>query len=111
MLTFNGRVGWHAAERVTTTLRCLRINLTEQMLRADLDVLRHGGQEAVTLFLEMSQRLHEAGKGDALHDWVTIAAPALPERERAEVMTLLMYGYLYMNYQMQPPEKGSHSLH
>jgi hypothetical protein len=75
---------------------------TEDLLRSDLDVLNHGGQEAISLFLEMSRRLHETGQVEALHDWITVAAPALPERERGEVMTLLMYGYLYMNYQIQP---------
>ena len=79
---------------------------TEELLRTDLDLLNHGGQEAISLFLEMSKRLHETGQVEALRDWITIAAPALPERERGEVMTLLMYGYLYMNYQSQSqPEK------
>jgi hypothetical protein len=78
------------------------MTITEDMLRSDLDVLSHGGEEAISLFLEMSQRLHEAGNAEALHDWIALAAPALPEKERGEVITLLMYGYLYMNYQMQP---------
>jgi len=86
---------------------------TEDLLRTDLDVLNHGGQEAISLFLEMSRRLHETGQVEALHDWITVAAPALPERERGEVMTLLMYGYLYMNYQIQPPhdKRTGHRMH
>ena len=71
------------------------MKITEEQLRSDLDVLNHGGEEAISLFLEMSVRLHETGHPDALRDWVVIAAPALPERERSEVMILLMHGYLY----------------
>ena len=74
--------------------------ISEELLRSDLEVLNHGGEEAITLFLEMSRRLHETGSPDALRSWITLAAPALPEGERAEVMTLLMYGYLYVNYEL-----------
>jgi hypothetical protein len=76
--------------------------MTEEMIRTDLDLLNHGGEEAISLFLEMSRRFHEAGNAEGLRDWIAVAAPALPERERSEVITLLMYGYLYMNYQLQP---------
>jgi hypothetical protein len=75
------------------------MQLTEDILCADLAVLSHGGQEAISLFLEMSRRLHEAGDAEALRDWVVIAAPALPEKERGEIIVLLMYGYLYLSYQ------------
>ncbi len=75
---------------------CMKI--TEELLRSDLDLLRHGGQEAISLFMEMSRRLHETGSPDALRSWIVVASPALPEAERAEVMVLLMYGYLYTNY-------------
>ena len=61
------------------------MQLTEDILRADLALLNHGGQEAISLFLEMSRRLHEAGDAEALRDWVVVAAPALPEKERAKV--------------------------
>jgi hypothetical protein len=82
------------------------MTITEKLLRTDLEVLEHGGQEAISLFLEISKRLHEAGEAEALRQWIVIAAPALPERERAEVMTLLMYGYLYMSYQTKPPNQS-----
>lgn len=78
------------------------MKMTEQLLRTDLEVLRHGGREAVSLFLEISKRFHEAGQVDALSDWITIAAPALPEKERGEIMTFLMCGYLNMDSQVQP---------
>ena len=85
------------------------MKITEKLLQTDLEVLNHGGQEAISLFLEMSKRLHEAGEAEALHDWIVIATPALPERERGEVMTLLMYGYLYLSYQMTPAPDQAHT--
>ena len=62
---------------------------TEEALLKDLELLRHGGAEAVALFMEMAQRMRQTAD-DALHAWVTVALPALPERERAEVVVLLM---------------------
>jgi len=84
------------------------MQLTEDILRTDLAVLSHGGQEAISLFLEMSKRLHEAGDADALRDWVVLAAPALPEKERGEVIVLLMYGYLCLSYQMNADTSTLH---
>ena len=81
------------------------MQITEERLRNDLDVLNHGGQEAISLFLEMSRQLHETGNPEALRDWIVLAAPALPEAERNEVIVLLMYGFLYMNYQVAPPSR------
>ena len=78
------------------------MQITEKRLRSDLAILNHGGQEAISLFLEMSKRLHETGNPEALRDWIVLAAPALPEAERNEVMVLLMYGFLYMNYESAP---------
>ena len=75
--------------------------LTEELLMTDLDTLSHGGQEAIMLFMEMSKRLNEGGAKDAVQDWITIAAPALPERERNEVLVMLMGSYLFLNYQTQ----------
>ena len=59
--------------------------LTEELIRMDLATLSHGGEEAIRLFLEMSKRLHEDDADCGLHHWVTVAAPALPERERNKV--------------------------
>src|SRR5882757_1933356 len=44
----------------------LKMKITEELLRIDLAVLNHGGAEAISLFLEMGRRLHEAGRTDAL---------------------------------------------
>jgi hypothetical protein len=68
--------------------------LTEELIRMDLATLSHGGEEAITLFLEMSKRLHKNDADSGLHHWVTVAAPALPERERNQVLVLLLSSYL-----------------
>ena len=79
----------HRPERMTARRIDSRMRLTEESLLRDLELLRHGGAEAVALFMDMAQRLHQMAD-DALHAWVTVALPALPERERAEVVLLLM---------------------
>jgi len=76
------------------------MKLTEELLRTDLAMLNHGGPEAISLFLEMSRRLHEEGHSQELRDWIVVATPQLPEKERGELIVLLMYGYLYLTYQM-----------
>jgi hypothetical protein len=85
------------------------MKITEEVLRTDLAMLNHGGPEAISLFLEMSRRLHETGEAQALRDWIVVAAPALPEKERGELIVLLMYGYLYLAYQMA--ERDDRVLH
>ena len=57
--------------------------------RVRRELLSHGGAEAISLFLEMAGRMRKAAD-DALNDWVTLALPALSERERAEVVVMLM---------------------
>ena len=68
--------------------------ITEERLLSVLDVLHHGGEEAISLFLDVCSRLHQNAHPDALREWVIIAAPALPEKERSEVMIFLMREYL-----------------
>lgn len=80
--------------------------LTEERLRSDLEVLNHGGEEAISLFLEMSALLMETGHPDALRDWIVIAAPALPERERGEVMILLMQACLHSDRHTCEPRRA-----
>ncbi|HEY5965290.1 MAG TPA: hypothetical protein VIU42_14845 [Xanthobacteraceae bacterium] len=75
--------------------------LTEALIMSCLEILGHGGHEAVTLFIEMSKQLHERGETDALQDWVTIAAPALPEKERNDILVKLMCSYLFLGCQAQ----------
>ena len=80
--------------------------LTEQLIMQDLETLSHGGTEAVMLFMEMSRRLHEEGTKGALQDWVTIAAPALPEKERNEILITLMCSHLFLDAQTQAQESS-----
>jgi len=85
------------------------MKITEERLRTDLAMLNHGGPEAISRFLEMSRSLHEAGQADSLRDWIVVAAPALPEKERGELIALLVYGYLYLSYHMA--ERNDRILH
>ena len=78
-----------------------RTVLTENHIVMDLKTLNHGGIQAVTLFMNMSKRLHEAGGNDALQDWITIAAPSLPEKERNEILMMLMCSHLFLGSQTQ----------
>jgi hypothetical protein len=81
--------------------------LTRELITMDLDALSHGGKEAITLFMKMSKRLHEEGAEDALHDWITIAAPALPEKERNEVLVMLMCSYLLLGSQRRAQKSSA----
>jgi len=63
--------------------------IPESLLQSDLEILRHGGHEAIALFLDVCRRLHQAGGDESLKNWITVAAPVLPEAERAEVLTFL----------------------
>lgn len=88
--------------------------ITEELILANLDTLSHGGKEAIILFMEMCERLYDEGKKGALQDWITIAAPALPEKERNEVLLMLMCSHLYLFYQSQAqfgPEALPPTLH
>jgi hypothetical protein len=80
--------------------------LTEEHIITGLKILSHGGKEAITLFVEMSRRLHEVGASDSLQDWVTIAAPSLPEKERNEVIVMLMRSYLLLRSQTQAQKRS-----
>jgi hypothetical protein len=68
--------------------------MSAAILQLHLEVLRHGGQDSISLFLDVSRQLNEAAEPGAVHDWVTIAAPALPEAERAELITELLNVFL-----------------
>jgi hypothetical protein len=78
-----------------------RVILTEELIVMDLKTLNHGGIQAVTLFMNMSKRLYEEGAKDALRDWITIAAPSLPEKERNEILMTLMCSLLGSQTQPQ----------
>ena len=86
------------------------MKIPNKLQNAELETLRNGGQDAITFFLERSQRLHETGFVEGLREWVKLAVPALPDGERAGVMLLLMYGFLYMHYQ-DPAHVSLNKLH
>lgn len=66
------------------------MRISHKKLVHDLEVLRHGGDEAVELFLEMGRKfLHEGGI-DYLESWIGVASPALPEATRHVVMSALL---------------------
>ena len=92
-------------------LRCSNMDIPEKLQQADLETLRSGGREAISLFLDTSQRLHELELTEGLRNWVVLAAPALPDAERAEVMVLLMYAFLYMHYRGPEGVALNKSLH
>ena len=94
-------IGRSAAHIRTTceVLRCSNMHIPDKLQKADLDKLRGGGSEAISHFIERTQRLHELGLAEGVAEWVKVASAVLPESERAEVMVLLMYGYLFMHYQ------------
>lgn len=64
--------------------------VSAEVLERDLDILQHGGEEAMSLFMEMSAKLYERGGPDMLDCWITIAAPRLPEAERNTILSLLV---------------------
>ena len=74
-----------------------------------LETLSHGGKEAIALFMELSKQIHQHGAEDGLQDWVTIAAPALPEKERNEVLVILMCSHLYLGRYTQAPAESAES--
>jgi hypothetical protein len=78
--------------------------LTREQVARELEILRHGGTKAATLFVERSRDLFEIGGIAALRDWVTIAAPALPEAERADVLVTLLV-FTFSSPSHIPPEK------
>lgn len=63
---------------------------TSDELTRSIDLLRHGGQEGVDLFMRIAKTLLLSAGETALESWVSIAAPALPEEERNLVFTALL---------------------
>jgi hypothetical protein len=65
------------------------MTVSDNRLKRDLELLRHGGAEAVVLFLERAQEFYGSDGPDALSSWVTVASPALPEVDRHAAITVL----------------------
>lgn len=66
------------------------MRISDKKLLHDLKVLRHGGDDAVHLFLEMGKQCFDKGGTECLHNWVSVASPALPEADRHVVLTSVM---------------------
>jgi hypothetical protein len=63
---------------------------SEQQLIHDLDLLEHGGAEAISLFFAMAAKCFNKGGKEYLEHWVTAAAGALPEGDRNSVLVALL---------------------
>jgi hypothetical protein len=72
------------------TGRYADMHLAPDQLQRDIETLRHGGSEAMELFLEISEQLYDEGGEEALENWVTLAAPALPEDDRSGLVASLL---------------------
>jgi hypothetical protein len=66
---------------------------TYDLLDHDLEVLRHGGAEAIELFIEMAHKFYRTGGNTYLDCWVTAACPALPEKERHVAVAMLLRSF------------------
>lgn len=75
-----------------------------------IKTLRMGGSAAVTAFVENCVSIHEAGGGEAVSKWITVALPELPEPERAALVTLLMDSLL-TSYDVEFESYPSNELH
>jgi hypothetical protein len=64
--------------------------LEVERVQRNLELIRHGGEEAIFIFMNMCRSVYDHGGEDSLLDWITLAVPSLPEKERAMVMTALM---------------------
>jgi hypothetical protein len=84
----------------------MRTKLTEKRILKDLKTLSHGGIQAVTLFMNMCKKLHEKGAEHGLREWITIAAPSLPEAERNEILVMVMCSHLLLDAQTQTPRNS-----
>ncbi len=64
--------------------------LSAERLARDIELIRHGGKEGIDLFLRSARQVLEFSGGGALQEWLTLAAAALPEKERTVVLTALI---------------------
>jgi hypothetical protein len=64
--------------------------IADKRLLEALEILRHGGEEALRLFLDMGRRCYEKGGQEFLNNWIGVSAPALPEADRNTVIMGLM---------------------
>jgi hypothetical protein len=69
---------------------CFGMRISDKQLVHDMEVLRHGGDDAVLLFFERARKFFDKGGSEYLDNWIRVANPALPETDRHAVMSALM---------------------
>lgn len=65
-------------------------NMTPEQLEHELELLQHGGAEAVSLFMRVAQEIFAEGGLELLDDWIILALPRLPEAEQVFILSLLI---------------------
>ncbi len=66
------------------------IVISADQLNRYLEILGQGGGDALALFTDVGRLLYEATGDEGLVNWVTAAAPALPEDDRNKLIMALM---------------------
>jgi hypothetical protein len=55
-----------------------------------LETIRHGGLEAVFLFVDLARTFYENGEEERVSNWVGIAVAAIPDADRPAAITQLL---------------------
>ena len=76
---------------------------------AVVEILRKGGAQAVSLFLQVGLELRRSGGTSAVNDWIQHGLSALPETERCALIGILIE-VLDENYDVEFQEETD-SLH
>ena len=87
------------------------MTISNKPMRCDLDVLRHGGAEGVSHFLEMGKACFYKGGQELLNDWIALAAPALPADDRRAGIGALMSSLFADEDVTEDADNEFHPLH
>ena len=82
------------------------MTMSEDELLRTLALLRHGGEEAIVLFVKVARRMYDSGNTDDFDSWVAIASPALPEAERHAVIGILLRAF-FREYELVEDERAT----
>ena len=69
------------------------MKMSDDELIRNLELVRHGGADAIVLFIKISRAIYETGSTEEFDSWVTVATPALPEASRNAAMGLLLRSF------------------
>jgi hypothetical protein len=58
---------------------CFGMRISDKQLVHDMEVLRHGGDDAVLLLFERARKFFDKGGSEYVDNWIRVANPALPE--------------------------------